>query len=517
MFARGQMVLRAAVASVLASLLTPISSAESWKAREDVGVAAVDTRTGKVLWEAWRLDEVPAGATKDEKAAVEYLLRIENRLEKLETPLPRVTILPTLSVKDLGIKNPWPEEMYYGVYGGRGATASEGKSVIYHCDGVGVIALDRRTKKEMWRLLTMRYPYRSLVLEAGEKLAFIQIGSDVPATLRTALGADRILRMRGLEPHTVKQRVAAAVLLHHYGDGYLRPELRKTVEKLRAEKIDPDAEPAAKAIEKLLADWPQKRDRQRLLPGCVAALLKADEGDPLREFPWPEGYRVLSWCLLQELIYGIAEDGYSRQGYNYAYHHGWEELPVPLSDATKAKLAEHCRQVFAEGPDAEKPFASSILLSTAIGWAGLTDDERKKLFLSSDASAWRWAALTLVKNGRREQLIEWAKERPAEDLLDVIWVLRNKEAKEPKDLAGAGTLARLRPPKRRWPRLCAANALTVQDRSRSASRSARTWNGRLRSRPSKTEGDNRRPICSRRLRCSTPGGTRMTHPYYRSI
>ena len=214
--------------------------------------------------------------------------------------------------------------------------------------------------------------------------------------------------------------------------GYLRKPL-----SLRTEKIDAEAEPAAEVIERLLANWPRKRDRQRLLEGCVAVLLRSEDGDLIRQLKSLGEQRVLTWCLLQELIYGIAEDGYSRQGYNYAYHHGWEELSVPLLDETKAKLAERCRQVFAEGPDAEKPFAASILLSTAIGWARLTDAERKKLFLSPEPSAWRWAALTLVKNGRREQLIEWAKERPADDLLDVIWVLRNKEAKEPKDLAGA--------------------------------------------------------------------------------
>jgi hypothetical protein len=125
------------------------------------------------------------------------------------------------------------------------------------------------------------------------------------------------------------------------------------------------------------------------------------------------------------LIYGSPTDGYSQQGYNYAYHHGWSEQPVSLADATRAKLADHCRRVVAAGPDREKPFAASVLVSTAVGWARLTDAERKTLFLSSDPAVWRWAALALAKNGRRGQLTEWARERPADDHLDVLWVLRH--------------------------------------------------------------------------------------------
>jgi hypothetical protein len=86
-------------------------------------------------------------------------------------------------------------------------------------------------------------------------------------------------------------------------------------------------------------------------------------------------------------------------------------------DATRAKLAERCRKVVAEGPDAERPFAARVLVSIAISWNRLTDDERKKLFLSSNPSAWRWMELALSKNGKREELMEWAREQPAEDLL----------------------------------------------------------------------------------------------------
>ena len=104
-----------------------------------------------------------------------------------------------------------------------------------------------------------------------------------------------------------------------------------------------------------------------------------------------------------------------------------------LAESTKDKLADHCRKVVIKGPDAEIPFAASVLVSTAVGWDELSDPERKKLFLSANPSAWRWAALALAKNGRRKELMEWASERPAEDHLDVVWVLKHDLPKEWSD------------------------------------------------------------------------------------
>jgi hypothetical protein len=330
--------------------------------------------------------------------------------------------LPDFPVKDLAIKDPWPKYKFDS-----DGVASQGKTLIYYRRGMGVIALDRKTKQEVWRLETTPLTNPCVVVEAGENRAFIQIGSDIPDTIHAALlGGREQLRMRGLEPHTLKQRAAAAALLHHYGDGYLRPEVRKLVELLQEDK----AEAASKTLEQLLVDWPKKRDRQRLLDGCIAALLGADEGNPLEVFAWPDTERVLTWALLQELIYGRSIDGYTRQGENYAYHGGWEELPVSLPEATRAMLADLCRRVVADGPEAEKPFAASVLVSTAIGWNRLTDAERKRLFLSSHPSAWRWAALALSKNGKRKELIEWARERPADDHLDVLWLLERDKPKE---------------------------------------------------------------------------------------
>ena len=63
---------------------------------------------------------------------------------------------------------------------------------------VTLIALDRKTRAEAWRLETNRYPYPSAVLEASEGRALIQIGSRVPNSLHIALtgGGGNRLQMR---------------------------------------------------------------------------------------------------------------------------------------------------------------------------------------------------------------------------------------------------------------------------------------------------------------------------------
>jgi hypothetical protein len=399
-----------------------VARAESWSKREDVGVAAVDMRTGQVQWEAWRVEEIPPGASEVQKNAVAYLLGPAKESQRLR---PLVTLLPDFPEKKFEIKNPWPE------WKETQSSVSQGKWLLYSITGTGVIALDLLTKKEAWRLPTTRMPHLSQVLEPSENLTLIQIGSDLPVTLETPMVTRPLRRLWKMEPHTLKQRVATATLLHAYGEAYLRPVVQKLVEELRAVPDDPTAVKAAMGVEKLLANWPRKRDRQRLLESCVASLLSS-EGDPFQGFAWPGTHRVLAWCLLQELIYGSPSDGFSRQGTNYAYHDGWVELPVALPEATKAKLAEQCRKVLREGPEAEKPFAGSVLVSTAIGWNRLTDDERKALLLSADPSVWRWTALALEKHGRTKELLHWARERPPEDHLDVIWVIDGRHFDKPK-------------------------------------------------------------------------------------
>ncbi len=424
--------LRVIAVAMAASLTTSPAFAWSFGPRDDVGVAAVDPRTGKVLWEAWRSEEFPAGLSPEQKAAAAWLLA--NEEERRRGVLPPPSLLPDEPVADLVVANAWPVGIKT-----LGMAASGGKTLIYCRYSKGVIALDRQTRKEAWRLETTRNPYASVVMEVGENLTLLQIGSNVPTTIHSALlggGGTNHLAVGGLYPHTRKQQAAAAALLHCYGDGYLKPEVRKLADRFRADAGDPAAQATATALDKMLATWPATRDRSRLLDGTVAALLKAESGDPLRGVAGPDAHRVLCWCLLQELIYGSPKDGYSQQGYNYAYD-GWEELPVGLAGAVKARLADHCRQVIAAGPTEEKPFAASVLVSTAIGWAALTDTDRKALVLSPEPSVWRWGAFALAKNGRRAELMAWLGERPAADRLDGIYLLKYQQPKEwvPAELA----------------------------------------------------------------------------------
>ena len=43
-----------------------------------------------------------------------------------------------------------------------------------------------------------------------------------------------------------------------------------------------------------------KRDRQRLLDGCIAAVLGDDEGNPLRDFAWQGGYAAFTVSTSQK-------------------------------------------------------------------------------------------------------------------------------------------------------------------------------------------------------------------------
>jgi hypothetical protein len=205
--------------------------------------------------------------------------------------------------------------------------------------------------------------------------------------------------------------------------------LREYLGQLRKADQGPEAKAAAVALDNLLATWPRKRDRQRLLDACVTALLQGEGKGPPGAFGSPATQRVLTWCLLQELIYGRTPDGYDRPGVNFAYH-SWDENRLFLDGGVAAKLTDHCRQVIATGPEAEKPFAASVLLSRSVGWPRSSNAERKELFLSPQPSVWRWAAMSLVKNGWREELVRWAPRRPAADHLDIIWLLAHHMPKE---------------------------------------------------------------------------------------
>jgi hypothetical protein len=530
--------------------------ATSWSPREDVGVACVERSSGKVLWEVWNEDDLPADASKELQAAVSQLLADwsgdaepadpslpsfpcplgdrhvvnyvyeelahhlvlhrgtpeavgeeicrftaeeqawpfarrgemfyvvhDGRLLGLTLPAeddPRKTwrplwtydLLPKLGedvkremvrnlplglrVDESGawvvhseglllltpmgtlaaeyeIDNPWPY-----IWDGFGTPTTFTESAIYHRHGFGVIAIDRKTERELWRLATTRSPYPSRVRELRD-VVLVQIGSDVPRTITGAL-ADETHTLPALGANTLTRRLAAAVLLHAYGDGYHRSALRKFVEQLAG-----DAEAAAvrEAIESLLKDWPKQRDRGRLFDAAVTAVLAEEDGAGGALPHWPVSERLLAWCLLQELIYRNTPDGYSRPGKNYAYELLLTEQPLSIADERRETLLKKCRAVVADGPDPQRGFAAGVLLSDLL-WKRLVDEELQRLFLSEHPSVWRWTGLALVEHGRREALIEWSAKRPESDHLDVIYMLAQKLPDEFSPSEQAFWLARVR-------------------------------------------------------------------------
>jgi hypothetical protein len=335
MFPRFPVTLRAVLAVLLIGSLPALAFATQYGPRNDVGVAAVDLLTGRVLWEAWQLDDVPNDLSKAGKAAVKdlldpspvhlgpdqpdfpaaltrdlvvdfasadskcHLILAHGRPNAVGAEVARFTFASGLDwayvlsgnslyvlldgrvhalvgttkgladrrwapswvldpladlpkqereaakYEPMGLRataeGVWvvhgPRVLLFSpqgrrqaqyllknassaVFGGMGAALTFGKRLIYYRHSVGVIALDRDTKAEVWRLDTTRSPYPSRVIEFGERLVLVQIGSDVPHTLRVALAASR-QRLPKLGPNTAGQRVAAATLLHSYGDGYL--------------------------------------------------------------------------------------------------------------------------------------------------------------------------------------------------------------------------------------------------------------------------------------------------------
>ena len=523
---------RVALLLILSVSFLPNTPATSWAPRPDIGVAAVDGRTGKVLWEAWRADEIPAGTSNVVRAgakkvldpkwseesaawAAEYQKSERNELtvkSKYENEKQHLILyrgqydrggieVARYSTDD--IKSGWghrvcgefvyvhrgraidvfalkeandafnrtwrpiwtyeppPENIGTGKldatfvpthvrfdaegiwilrgtqldrFSPRGrnlesftvdskwhtagrepwAYISAGKATVYIRSGTGVVVIDRKAGHETWRLPTTRYPYPSEILEADNGVVLVRIGSNNTRTLHAVLGGDRDYSLPKLGPLTARQLATAATLLHAYGDGYLRTRLRTLADGLRP-LADADARAAVTTVDKLLATWPAKRENRRLPDACVSLLIRSQDVAPATD-------RVLSWCQLQELIYGQVPDAYDRPGTNYAYHE-WKELELELSDDARAKLRELCRQTVANGPEAERPFAASALVASAVGWESLSNAERKALVLSPQSSVWRWAAMAMLKNGHRQQLLEWADARPTEDQSHLVCLL----------------------------------------------------------------------------------------------
>src|SRR5437773_4119283 len=88
MFAGLRATCRAALGLLLVGSLPSLVLATSWGPRADVGVAALDIRTGKVLWEAWQFVDVPEGASKEAKATVKTLLAQPERYYEWDRSVP---------------------------------------------------------------------------------------------------------------------------------------------------------------------------------------------------------------------------------------------------------------------------------------------------------------------------------------------------------------------------------------------------------------------------------------------
>lgn len=509
-----------------------------WKARVDLGIAAVDRRTGNILWEAWDESDLPADVTADVRRAARTLFGQQepndagvfdprfplvlaedrlvtylynpglNRIELVLTsgtekapgaelarffvsggshPLyavgagifyvlndghlyalssrggrddgtwppdwtfdlarpddrEKAVTIPSWtlrvdgdalwvaddrSVRRFGasgqvelehvIANPWAH-----VRNGFNASVAPGKRLVYYRHGTGVIAVDRATSREAWRVPTWRSPYPSRVLEVDD-LVLIQMGSDCPQTILRALGQGAQPLPRS-GPDAPRRLVAATALLRAYGDGYPRAELRQWITRVQRGRRSRGMRQALLAIQGELEDWPARRDRQRLIDHTVDALLAAPEsrrGSASRASHAVE--RALAWTLLQELIYGKPPDGTRRPGTNYAFD-TWDENALSLSEARRLALLRECRRVLAEGGADEKGLAAGVLLSDAVGWSAVRDPELAALFQSPDEFVWRWAGMSLARHGRRDELVELAKHRPPEEHLSVIYMLAN--------------------------------------------------------------------------------------------
>lgn len=312
------------------------------------------------------------------------------------------------------IREPWAQ-----VRNGFNSPLTPGDRAVYYRHGTGVIAVDRATGLETWRVPTWRYPYPSRVLEADD-VVLIQVGSNCPQAILGAFaeGAHPLPR---LGPNMPKRLVAATALLRSYGDGYPRAALRKWIARARSRKADEELRHAVTAIERLLESWPAKRDRQRLVDFSVDSLFVPPG---TRSPASPAVDRALTWTLIQELIYGRSPDGYGRPGMNYAFD-TWDENPVPLTEGRKRALVAECRRVVAGGRAEEMGLAAGVLLSDAVGWSSVSESELAGLFLSPHESVWRWAGMSLAKHGRRDELVELARHRPEKEHLSVIYMLAN--------------------------------------------------------------------------------------------
>ena len=283
-----------------------------------------------------------------------------------------------------------------------------------------VVVVDRRTAKVLWRQDTARFGLLSNFAEAGG-LVLLHVGSDCPRVISNTLGGSVVAGHR-LGEITPSRVAAAAVLLHAYGDGYPRAAVRGMMNKYAGTQIA-EAQKAAAVLRQALENWPARRDRARLAKACVDALAaEARKGQSCS----PAAERLQTWAVLQELVFGRTPNVYGDAAVPATE---WHERPLDLPPASLRMLMQQCRTTLATGPEAEKPFAASLLLSDCVGGGQVRQSEIEELLTMPDAGVWQWAATRLARDGKRDRLIELTARRSIEDRVAVLWILSGRMPK----------------------------------------------------------------------------------------
>ncbi|HYG78447.1 MAG TPA: hypothetical protein VEK08_25830, partial [Planctomycetota bacterium] len=211
-------------------------------------------------------------------------------------------------------------------------------------------------------------------------------------------------------------------LLRSYDLAYFfRQEAAKWASSVRALDGASAAETkTAELIERVLTQpWTHFRDQTSLVSRCISALTtKLVVTTP----GTPEDDRLLCWCVLQELAYRSAPDGYSKPGNNFYYSfHASTEFSIDPKE--RLTFIAECRRVLGDGPDAERGFAASMLMNEAIS-ANLVDTAETTRFVTDrDPSVWRWSALSLIRQGKRVALWQMLVKRSLEDQKQGLFML----------------------------------------------------------------------------------------------
>jgi hypothetical protein len=268
----------------------------------------------------------------------------------------------------------------------------------------------------------------------------------VPQTLRSCfthsvptgslLGGMQLPTLGELTP----QRAAAALaLLKSYDQvHYYRREARNLLNAKpdKKQKPSPQALRGLENIRKLLAGkWTAHVDRSALLRRGIGAIVAQPQA---RKPATPEGQRLVTWCLLQELLCGTVTGGYSSDmDINCSYYGLFDEPASDPPARLKPALIAECRRTLTSGPDKEKGFAASILTSDAIGAGLVKDTELAELVANRHPAVWRWAAISLIKRKNRDLFVKSVQKRPKSDWKDAIFMLsvHASEPMEPKERA----------------------------------------------------------------------------------